>query len=287
MVITGALHLGGGIAGVNRLALRSLLDSGFAVEVFSLVESEDRVAGGDSGDPSLGYRAFRGDKTRFAAQVWGRLLTRRYAHVYVDHVNLSALLAPLGALGLCRYSVWLFGVESWPPRPDFWGAFGARMAGKRLSISDFTARRFAERFPRLAVQTCELALDPVDHGQVLDNLLPDNIDPSILADITGAFRRVGGEVILHVARMNAGERYKGQDVLIRAMPEIMADHPAAQLVLVGDGDDRPRLLALAASMPVEVRQAVFSTGFVPAAQLDRLYRQCAVFAMPSRGKASV
>jgi len=284
MVITGALCLGGGIAGVNRLALHSFQDAGFGVEVFSLLESAALQNDRFMDSTQLVYRVFHGQKVRFISHVWRSVLTRNYDHVYVDHVNLSALLAPLGALGLCHYSVWLFGIESWPPRPGISGACGARMACKRLSISDFTARKFAERFPHLSVQICELALDPVLHDPVRELLLDIDNDPLVLSAISGTSYPLGRAMILHVARMNASERYKGQDVLIQAMPEILAEHPHSQLVLVGSGDDKPRLLELAVSMPEAVRQAVFFPGFVSDAQLDRLYRQCAVFAMPSRGE---
>lgn len=284
MVITGALCLGGGIAGVNRLALHSFRDAGFGVEVFSLLESDVLYDERFMDSPPLIYRVFHGQKVRFISHVWRSMLTRNYDHVYVDHVNLSALLAPLGVLGLCQYSVWLFGIESWPPRPGISGACGARIACKRLSISDFTARKFAERFPHLSVQICELALDPVLHDSATEMLLNINNDSLILSAISGASHPLGKLTILHVARMNASERYKGQDVLIQAMPEILAEHPHSQLVLVGSGDDKPRLLALAASMPEAVRQAVFFPGFVSDALLDQLYRQCAVFAMPSWGE---
>jgi glycosyltransferase involved in cell wall biosynthesis len=46
---------------------------------------------------------------------------------------------------------------------------------------------------------------------------------------------------------------KGFDLLVRALPAVVAQLPAARLVLVGDGAERPRLDALARSLGVTAR----------------------------------
>ena len=56
----------------------------------------------------------------------------------------------------------------------------------------------------------------------------------------------------------------------------------AQLVIVGDGDDTPRLQALAWRHNLE--EAVLFTGRVNDGTLKKLYRRAAVFAMPSRAE---
>ena len=72
--------------------------------------------------------------------------------------------------------------------------------------------------------------------------------------------------------------------LLRAFPAIRQRFSEAQLVLVGSGDDLPRLLALARSLPGAAQQAVFMPGYVDDGMLDALYRQSVVFAMPSTGE---
>jgi phosphatidylinositol alpha-1,6-mannosyltransferase len=91
---------------------------------------------------------------------------------------------------------------------------------------------------------------------------------------------MGPQAVLVVARMLSTERYKGHDQLLEAWPAVIRRVPAARLVLVGDGDDRPRLQAKAAELGVG--RAVAFTGFVSADALAAIYRQAAVFAMPSR-----
>jgi phosphatidylinositol alpha-1,6-mannosyltransferase len=72
---------------------------------------------------------------------------------------------------------------------------------------------------------------------------------------------------------------KGQDVLIRAMPEIVRRVPDAALLIVGDGPDRARLGSMAEEAP---RGSVAFAGQVSEADLPRYYRAGDVFAMPCR-----
>jgi phosphatidyl-myo-inositol dimannoside synthase len=73
---------------------------------------------------------------------------------------------------------------------------------------------------------------------------------------------------------------KGQDMLIRAMPEIRRRVPDAALLIVGGGPYRATLTKLARQAGVE-RDVVF-TGSVPAAELPAHYAAGHVYAMPCR-----
>jgi len=93
--------------------------------------------------------------------------------------------------------------------------------------------------------------------------------------------RAGRGYLLIVGRLASGERYKGHDELLAAMPSLLASHPETRLVVAGDGDDRPRLEAAAAAHGLADR--VLFAGFVGEATLAELYRRAAAFVMPSRG----
>ncbi|MCP3786136.1 glycosyltransferase family 4 protein [Micromonospora sp. A3M-1-15] len=73
---------------------------------------------------------------------------------------------------------------------------------------------------------------------------------------------------------------KGQDMLIRAMPEIRRRVPDAALLVVGGGPYRATLEKLARQIGVE-RDVVF-TGSVPSAELPAHYAAGDVYAMPCR-----
>jgi phosphatidylinositol alpha-1,6-mannosyltransferase len=73
---------------------------------------------------------------------------------------------------------------------------------------------------------------------------------------------------------------KGQDVLVRALPEIRRRVPGAALLLVGGGPYREDLVELAAK--VGVLDDVVLAGAVPRDELPAHYAAGDVFAMPCR-----
>ncbi len=88
---------------------------------------------------------------------------------------------------------------------------------------------------------------------------------------------VRAPVVVCTARL---VRRKGQDTLIRAWPAVLRAHPAARLLLVGDGPDRPRLERLAEAGGV--RSSVVFTGSVPWDEVPAYTDAGDVFAMPCR-----
>lgn len=92
----------------------------------------------------------------------------------------------------------------------------------------------------------------------------------------------GSRIILTVGRWNSAERYKGADTLISALPSVLRAAPDARLILVGDGDDRPRLEELARTEGVSEK-----TRFVHGISQEELfacYAHCDLFALPSGGE---
>ncbi|MBG0829357.1 glycosyltransferase family 4 protein [Planomonospora sp. ID67723] len=86
-----------------------------------------------------------------------------------------------------------------------------------------------------------------------------------------------GPVVVCVSRLVPR---KGQDVLIRAWPQVLRAVPDARLLLVGGGPYRRRLERLAGSLGL--RSSVLMTGSVDAADLPRFFALGDVFAMPCR-----
>ena len=102
--------------------------------------------------------------------------------------------------------------------------------------------------------------------------------PGAGGDRVRAEHELGGRpVIVCVSRL---VRRKGQDVLIRALPQVLTAVPDAALLVVGDGPFRGDLEKLATT--TGVRSAVRFTGAVPWAQLPAHFDAGDVFAMPCR-----
>ena len=77
--------------------------------------------------------------------------------------------------------------------------------------------------------------------------------------------------VLHVGRL---KRYKATDHLLQAAKKLKDRGVKFTTVIVGDGDDRPRLEALAAKL--ELADSVRFTGFIPEAEKVNWYRRAAV-----------
>ncbi|PPK95289.1 phosphatidylinositol alpha-1,6-mannosyltransferase [Kineococcus xinjiangensis] len=84
-------------------------------------------------------------------------------------------------------------------------------------------------------------------------------------------------VVVCVSRLVAR---KGQDVLVRALPEVRRAVPGAALLLVGDGPHRPAVERLVQRLGL--RGDVVLTGAVPWAQTPAHYDAGDVFCMPAR-----
>jgi phosphatidyl-myo-inositol dimannoside synthase len=285
-VCTGAYETDGGIAAVNRLAIRAIMEKGYSLDIYSLLDRDIPV---DPSSPSpvaqVYCRTFMSDKYSFTLAVWWAIFRNSYEYIFADHINIASLLAPFAMIGLCRYIVWLHSFELFPPRPDLEGKLGLHYAWKRLANSNFTREYIGNRFPELSVEVCELGLGPEQYPnsslQPYPGMVPSTI--SLYAS-DGSYLELGSQLILHVGRMVSGERYKGQESLLRAFPMLYQNHTDSQLVLVGQGEDMPRLKGIVQTLPPDMQKHIFFTGYLPDELLNMLYQKCYVFAMPSVGE---
>jgi glycosyltransferase involved in cell wall biosynthesis len=181
--------------------------------------------------------------------------------VVCSHSHLAPIAAAMSWRGAHVTNV-LCGIEAWTRlrRPETW----ALARGRLISISAHTADRFRlanPAFRSAPIEVCHPGLPPRD-------------------DMTTESGEADAALI--VGRMSAREAYKGHDELLRVWPRVLERHPGAMLWVVGDGDDRPRLQQLADSLGIAA--SVTFTGRLPDAELDRCYRACRFFAMPSRNE---
>jgi phosphatidyl-myo-inositol dimannoside synthase len=276
-VITGAEVTHGGIATVNRLVSTALYDFGYTTETYSLGEA---VFLGKS----QRYHCFGGNKFKFSWSIWLELLSKKFDLVIVDHVNLASILAPLKILRKCKYYVWLHGIEVYPPNPDLTGYLGMVGARRCLANSAYTRDKVIARYPNLDIVTCELCLEPSKICSSWPLPLDQNTTEISFHSVDGIVRKINNQMILHVGRMVSGHRDKGQRVLLEAFPIIVERFPEAQLMLVGQGEEFPRLFEMARELSPALQKQIFLPGFLPDDLLDGVYQSCYLFAMPSTGE---
>ena len=204
-------------------------------------------------------RSAGGSRLRFIADALrvGLRCDRRTV-IVCCHVHLAPV-ARLVAWRGAPVTFVLCGIEAWVPlrAAERW----ALSSGALVAISDHTARGFTAANPSF-----EATPIAVCHP----GLPPRGADA---ADLPGE------PAALIVGRMSADEGYKGHEALIHAWPAVIARHPDARLWIVGGGDDRPRLEALVERL--DLGHAIVFAGRVSDAELDRLYRRCRFFVMPS------
>jgi glycosyltransferase involved in cell wall biosynthesis len=85
--------------------------------------------------------------------------------------------------------------------------------------------------------------------------------------------------ILTVGRLSIADRYKGIDILIKAIEEARTEGANVRLTVIGNGDDIPRLRELTSHLGLDSHVTFFEG--VPDERLYLLYQECDVFAMPS------
>jgi glycosyltransferase involved in cell wall biosynthesis len=172
-----------------------------------------------------------------------------------------------------RSIIFTHGVEVWQPMGWPRGA-ALHKADLVLGPSADTVQHLIsdQHLPSVKVQQLPWGLDPEFEARVAA-AVPISSPPG--------FPRTG-QVILTVGRWDSAEQYKGADTLLAALPQVLKEVPDASLVLVGDGNDRPRLEQIARDLGVSERTH-FLHGLTPE-QLFSCYTNCEVFALPSRGE---
>lgn len=186
------------------------------------------------------------------------------------HAHLLPVTLPLLRAGARLVPV-LLGIESWKPLRRLERA-AIRRAWRVAAISRHTAGRFRAANPDFAsldIRVCHPGVSPLRTDAAREGRVTD------VASATALSRSCA----LIVGRMASAERYKGHDELLAVWPRVREAVPGATLVVAGGGDDVPRLIEKARALGIE--PAVRFEGTVSAERLAMLYRDAAVFVMPS------
>ena len=269
----------GGIQRILRLYLRALATSPQHEEV-RLVVLNDRAFP----EPALHEAA--GSKLRSATACdQGRLhflITVLRQSAGVDRLVCGHIgqlpIAVLAKRFFPRLKVYLVahGIEVW--RPFSWLERRALARVEKVwCVSEYTRREIASRLPSIASRL-EVVPNGLDPAFSMPAACPDSLSGA-QADNPGDG---DARVILTVGRLNRSDAYKGYDLLIQALPRIIAAEPRTRLRLVGSGDDEARLRSLAETGGVA--DAVDFAGRLTDERLRQEFAGCALFALPSTGE---
>jgi phosphatidyl-myo-inositol dimannoside synthase len=263
----------GGIQSYVRDILQTLGASNAPTDVFVLRDGGTGV--NPLASPTLKFHYFKQanptvGRLALVASLLRSLLLQRPDRVYCGHVLLAPMVRALcGPLGI-PYTVLTYGKEVWEPLP----------ASKRSALQAADRVWTISRYSR--DQLC--AANGVDASQV--DFLYCAVDGAQFqprpksAALVEKYGLADARVLLTVARLWSGDPYKGVDVTIRALPQIVAQFPDVKYLVVGRGDDQPRLAQLAIDLGVSDR--VVFAGFVATADLVDHYNLADAYVMPSQ-----
>jgi len=248
---------------------------GFATSFLSLNDSFEQSPVSFAGR-EIKLRGFARHKSSFVLSAIraARSMPENFPQVILAfHPNLAppALLAQFMAPE-AKTAVVSHGVEVWQPLAPM-----RRRAIRRATIS-IGPSRF----------TCEALRTVQGVPRERIRLLPWSVSPSILAlaDSRTALplpsEFPSGQIILSVGRWSAADRYKGADELIEATSQLVEEFSDIQVVMAGDGDDVPRLQALAKSLALN-DHVHFLRG-LSEEHIAACYSRADIFALPSTGE---
>lgn len=206
----------------------------------------------------------------FAAKIVTNLLQKRPERVFCGHIKLAPLIKTLcQPLGI-PYTILTYGKEVWEPLPPKY-QIAMREADSIWTISRYTRDR-----------TCDINHLNPEKFQIVpctvnENIFVPGVKPAHLLE---KYNLVGAKILMTVARLRSTDSYKGVDVTIQALPQIAKTFPSVKYLVIGRGDDRPRLAKLAADLGVAER--VIFAGFVPTQNLAAHYQLADAYVMPSQ-----
>lgn len=245
----------------------------YKAEVFLLRDSPDRLNPFEA--ENLKFHYFKNQsphlgRLQMAAALLKCLLQNRPQQVFCGHINLAVLIQTLcQPLGI-PYTVLTYGKEVWEPLKNQ-ERRALTSADRIWTISRYSRDRacLANGLNPKMVEMMPCAIDG-------DKFTPGSKQPELVEK----YGFTDSKVLMTVARLWSGDIYKGVDVTIRALPQIAQVFPKVKYLVIGRGDDQPRLAQLAAYLGVSDR--VVFAGFVATEELMEHYRLADAYIMPSQ-----
>lgn len=190
--------------------------------------------------------------------------------VICTHLHLAPLAMLVARLSGARFWLACHGIEVW----DSLGGLRRRAlewADLLLPVSRFTAEQLQQQLG--------------DHMPAFE-ILPNTFDssrfqpgPRNMALLERYGIRTDQPLLFSLTRLSVGDRRKHLDRVIAAMPELLRTHPQVVLLIAGDGDDRPRLQALAKQLGLQ--NVVLFPGRIAEEELVDHFRLASAFVLPS------
>ena len=209
----------------------------------------------------------------FAGNIFWHALIDPPDLVLCTHLNFAPAARLLNRFRRTPYWISLHGIEAWNLHNKTRSA-AVRNADLLFPVSQYTRDRVATE-QGISESKFRVLPDTFDSERFTPG--PKSVELLRRYNLTDKHR-----VILTVGRLTAAERYKGHDRILAALRDVKASVAHVRYLIVGDGDDRPRLELLTCELGLA--DSVIFCGTIRGDELADHYRLCDVFAMPSTGE---
>lgn len=219
------------------------------------------------------------EKVRFVAKAAGGklcflrsmlpLASERFDLVICSHINLLPLAAPFAMLKRTPLVLQVHGIDVWQPVPR--AKHWIHKVDAVWSVSALTRDRMNAwaKLPESKYTVIPNTIHAEQYG-----LAPKRAD---LVKRHGLEER---KVIVTLARLAGFDRYKGIDEILEVMPLLLTHVPDLVYMVLGDGDDQPRLEAKARSLGIANK--VIFVGFIDESDKADYLRLADAFVLPGR-----
>lgn len=220
------------------------------------------------------YEGFAGKSFSFITKATIRGIKAQT--VILSHVN----LLPVALLIKCmsprtRIVLLAHGIEVWRAL-NSWQTRFLRKSIEIWAVSNFTSNMLQEkhRIPAKKIKILNNCLDPFFKVPEIKNR------PDQLIYKHGIFP--SDPILFTLTRLSSTELYKGYDLVLRTLPEILQSHPTLLYFIAGKADpaEQERLEGLIEELGLQ--NNVILLGFIPESQITSYYQLADVFIMPSR-----
>lgn len=272
-LVTDAFGGIGGIAKFNRDLLTALADDSrcHSIEAFPrLVQTEPKDV-----PTKVAFRIdAAGRKSAYVRALLSVMLPwTRVNWVICGHINLVPLAWLAGALKRSPVTLIVHGIDAWTPHRSRLVKLLLKRLELIVAVSEFTVEKMSSwtGIPRDRFEVLPNCVD-------LEKYSPRPRDVALV----DRYQLGNKTVLMTVSRLVSTERYKGIDEVMDAMPSLLHRYPDLHYLIVGDGDDRPRLGQKARELNLGAR--ITFTGHVKEEEKSDHYSLADAFVMPSRGE---
>jgi len=168
------------------------------------------------------------------------------------------------------YIVWTHALEIMQNRFSHIRCFILKNADRVITNSEFTRKRLLE-----------IGVKPANILKVHPTVDITKFNPYVDASpIVRKYRLEKKRILLTIARLEVGQHYKGQDMVIKTLPQLLHTFPNLVYLIIGDGSDSSRLQSLAKKLNVE--KSVIFAGAVSDEDIPKFYVASDLYIMASR-----